>query len=149
MALRDYIALGGDEAFARTRRISPTAFAVASLWWGLYHMEDPVAYLGALYCFEGLTPMVCGPVVKALFDRGFPQDALEFITFHATEDIKHTNLVKAMIKDVAVRYPNAEEAMMAGLDYFLSVYPLPGWNAAYDRAKKTWIESGKALPAVS
>jgi len=142
MALRDYIALGGDEKFARSRRISPASFAVASLWWGLLHMETPAAYLGALYPFEGLTPRVCGPVVEMLYHRGFPRGAMEFIEFHATEDIKHTNLVCWLLKDVASRYPGAEDAIEAGLEYFLEIYPMPVWQTAYERAKAEWKADG-------
>jgi pyrroloquinoline quinone (PQQ) biosynthesis protein C len=134
MALRDYVALGGNEAFARAHRRSPASFAVASVWWGLWRMEDPFAYLGALYPFEGLTPIVCGLVKERLLARGFPPSALEFIEFHATEDIKHTNLVRKLLKYAVKTYPSAEASIRAGLEYFLAVYPLPVWETAYRRA---------------
>jgi pyrroloquinoline quinone (PQQ) biosynthesis protein C len=142
MAIRDYVRLGGDEHYARTRRVGPAAFAVSSLWWGLAHMENPVAYLGALYPFEGLTPRVCGPIVKVLKERGFPEEAMEFINFHAVEDIKHTNLVRWLLKDVASRYEGGREAIEAGLEYFLHVYPIPGWEEAFQRAKSEWKRRG-------
>lgn len=134
MALRDYVALGGDEQYARARRISPESFAVASVWWGLWHMEDPFAYLGALYPFEGLTPIVSQLARDAVSKKGVPGQALEFITFHAEEDIKHTALVRKLLKYVVGKYPSAAESIRSGIEYFLAVYPIPVWMAAYRRA---------------
>jgi pyrroloquinoline quinone (PQQ) biosynthesis protein C len=134
MALRDYIALGGDEKFARSRRISPESFAVASVWWGLWHMEDPFAYLGALYPFEGLTPIVSQLARAAIKPKGFPGNALEYIDFHAEEDIKHANLVRKLLKYAVKNYPTAAESIRHGMEYFLAVYPIPVWMAAYGRA---------------
>lgn len=144
MALRDYVALGGNEAWARASRPSPAAFAVASVWWGLWRMADPFAYLGALYPFEGLTPIVCGRVREALLARGFPASALEFIDFHATEDIKHTNLVRKLLKYVVKTYPGAETTIRQGLENFLAVYPMPVWQTAFDRAR---VEHARASAA--
>ena len=137
MALRDYVRLGGDEQAARNMRRSPAAFAVASLWWGLWQMEDPFCYLGALYMFEGLTPIVCQKAMDALQQQAFPEHALEFLQFHATEDVKHTNLVQHLLTDVANRYPGAMESIVYGLDCFMAVYPLPVWQTAYRRAVAT------------
>ncbi len=134
MALRDYVALGGDEAYARSRRISPASFAVASLWWGLWKMEDPFTYLGALYPFEGLTPLVSQMVRESILKNGFPANALEYINFHAEEDIKHANLVRKLLKHVVKNYPSATDGIRVGIEYFLAVYPLPVWQTAYDRA---------------
>ena len=135
MALRDYAALGGDAAAARQRRPSPAAFAVASIWWGLWRMEDPFAYLGALYPFEGLTPIVSQEVLKVLAARGFPKGALEFVSFHATEDVKHAELVRKLLKYVAHTYPSSKDAIRQGLECFLAVYPLPVWSTAFKRAR--------------
>ena len=134
MALRDYVSLGGDEQHARNSPISPASFAVASLWWGLWRMADPFCYLGALYPFEGLTPIVCQRVLQALTRNGFPGHALEYINFHATEDVKHANLVRKLLKYVVRTYPRAADSINVGIEYFLAVYPLPVWQTAYDRA---------------
>jgi hypothetical protein len=47
MALRDYVALGGDEEYARNRRPSPTAYAVSAIWATIGAKRDPFAYLVA------------------------------------------------------------------------------------------------------
>jgi hypothetical protein len=79
MAVRDYVNLGGREAYARTSRMSVTAFATAAHWRMLAHKRDPFAYLGALYLFEGLTPIVTGKVKPNLTRRGIPDSALEYV----------------------------------------------------------------------
>lgn len=135
MALRDYMALGGDEDYARkVHRTSPAAYAVASLWRMIAGQREPFAYLGALYPFEGLTPIVSERVKAALLQRGFPATALEFVEFHSTEDPKHTELVKHLIQETVTRYPEAERSIKEGLDRFLAIYPLPVWETAYRRA---------------
>jgi pyrroloquinoline quinone (PQQ) biosynthesis protein C len=135
MALRDHVALGGDEQHARHgHRISPAAYSVAAIWRMIANQRDPFAYLGALYPFEGLTPIVSERIKAALLRRGFPADALEFVEFHSTEDPKHTDLVKHLIKETVTRYPGAERSIKEGLDRFLAIYPLPVWQTAYERA---------------
>jgi hypothetical protein len=104
------------------------------MWWMLAHMRDPFMYLGAVYLFEGLTPIITGMAKSHLLEKGM-QDSIEFIEFHSTEDIRHTNLMRHMLKEAVEQYPEAAEAMLYGLDCFLHVYPLPVWQTAYERAK--------------
>jgi hypothetical protein len=135
MALRDHVRLGGDEAHARLRhRISPAAYATASIWRTIGLLDEPFAYLGALYPFEGLTPIVSARVKAALLQRGFPVEALEFVEFHSTEDPKHTELIRHLIEETAQRYPEAEQSIRDGLERFLAIYPIPVWETAYRRA---------------
>jgi hypothetical protein len=136
MALRDFVGLGGNESDARKKRMSPEAFAVAGMWWMIAHQRDPFAYLGALYLFEGLTPTVTGFVKANLQKKGFTEESLEYIEFHSTEDIKHANLVRYLISDVAETYPESVESMKYGFQCFRAVYPIPLWRAAFQRASK-------------
>lgn len=133
MAVRDYIGLGGEEPQARDTRMSPTAFNTAAFWRMLAHKRDPYAYLGALYLFEGLTPIVTGLVKGNLGQRGVPDSALEYIEFHSTEDIRHTKIVDHLIDEMSASAPGAVESIIFGFDTFRQVYPLPGWWAAYRR----------------
>ena len=135
MALRDYIALGGDETFARNRRISPASFAVGGMWLMLAHMRDPFMYLGAVYLFEGLTPIISNIVKEKVDSFATGIGGKEFIEFHSTEDIRHTNLMRHLLTEVAKENEGAAEAMLYGIDCFLHVYPLPVWETAYERAK--------------
>lgn len=136
MALRDYVALGGDEAYARNRRMSPSAFSCAACWRMLCHQRDPFAYLGGLFPFEGLTPIVSEKVRTLLESKGFESTATEFVEYHATADLEHTEMVKELILRIAEEYPEAKASICYGLEYFLAVYPLPVWNAAFERAKR-------------
>lgn len=136
MALRDYVGLGGSEAEARARRPSPEAFAVSGVWWMMTHMREPFAYLGALYMFEGLTPTVTGLVKENLRKKGFGERSLEYIEFHSTEDIKHANLVNHLISEVADTFPESVEAMKHGFECFKAVYPIPLWQAAFERSRR-------------
>lgn len=133
MGLRDYVALGGDEREARTRRISPAAFAAAGVWWMMVHQRDPFAYLGAEYLFESLTPLVCERAMPLLAARGIAGGTMEFIKFHAEEDPAHANLMRQLIRDVVKQYPEAEESIRYGMDCFVQVYPMPVWRAALQR----------------
>lgn len=135
MALRDYVGLGGSEDYARNQhRISPASYSVAAIWRTIAALRDPFAYLGALYPFEGLTPIVSEKVKGVLRQRGFPEKALEFVEFHSTEDPKHTELVKHLIEETVTRYPEAERSILEGIERFLAIYPIPVWETAYRRA---------------
>ncbi len=133
MALKDYIALGGNEEEARNRRMSPTAFSISAMWSFLKHKRDPFAYLGALYPFEGLTPIVSGIIKTHLREIGMSRDTLNFVDYHSTADIEHTDLVKEMIEEIADTFPESKESICYGLEYFLNVYPLRAWEAGYKR----------------
>ncbi|MCA9036702.1 MAG: iron-containing redox enzyme family protein [Planctomycetaceae bacterium] len=136
MMLRDFIGLGGSEEYARNRRMSPTAFSAAAAWRMLVHMRDPFAYLGALYPFEGLTPIVSEMVKSFLKERGFGDKQTEFIEYHSTADLEHTRLIRELILKVCEEYPEAKTSICYGIEYYLAVYPMPLWNAAFKRAKK-------------
>lgn len=138
MAVRDFVGLGGREEHARAGRMSPTAFNTAAFWRMLAHKRDPYAYLGALYLFEGLTPIVTGLVKGNLVDRGVPSAALEYIEFHSTEDIRHTKIVDHLIAEMSESQPDAAESMIFGFEAFRQVYPLPGWWAAYHRGLEAY-----------
>jgi hypothetical protein len=146
MALRDYVELGGSESFARSSRMSPSAFAVAAYWRMLAHKRDPFAYLGALFLFEGLTPIVSARVQEAIAGSDYPAGASEYVDFHASEDLKHQRLVRHLIDTVAREEPAARTAMLHGYDCFAHVYPLPAWRAAFERALAGGSE---ALPRVA
>lgn len=134
MAVRDYVGLGHDAAHARTFR-SPTAFATAACWRLFAHKRMPFAYLGATYLLEGLTPLISSAVTPALEQKGVEPRALEFLQFHATEDLRHTAVVEELIRTVLLQYPDKAADIEFGFDAFRHVFPLPGWRAAFRRAR--------------
>lgn len=135
MALRDYKAFGGDEGFARRRFQSPSAFAVAAVWNHFANKRDPWMYLGAVYLFDALTPIITQRAGAALASRKLSANGLEFITHHATADIEHAEQIKNLIIEVLGRYPEKKASLIYGFEYFRHVYPLPCWNAAMKRAR--------------
>jgi hypothetical protein len=146
MALRDYIGLGGDETFARGRKQSPSAFAVSSMWRNIAHKRDPFLYLGAVYLFDGLTPIVTDMVMKLLASKTELSSGMEFISHHATADLEHTAQIRSLIVEVAELLPEAKPSIAYGYDYFEHVYPLPVWEAARIRALNP-LASARAVAA--
>jgi pyrroloquinoline quinone (PQQ) biosynthesis protein C len=136
MALRDYLTLGGDEAFARSRKLSPESFAMAATCRMLAERESPFAYLGYMYFFEALTPRLAERAQQLLAAKGFPARAQHFIDFHATEDVTHAQGLRNLIIRVVTDFPEAAEAIDHGFDCFAAVYPLPVWAAALRHAKE-------------
>jgi hypothetical protein len=133
-ARRDYLALGGTAA-GLAEPPSAATFAVAGVWWHLAQAEEPFGYIGAEYLFEKLTMFVTQELLEALKGRALGEAGMGFIVEHATEDVKHTNLIAHHALDVATRYPEkSAEAMLRCFDYFRQVYPLPVWSEAADRA---------------
>lgn len=135
MAMRDFVALGGQEFDVRHTLMTPTAFATAAFWRMLAHKRLPFAYLGALYLFEGLTPLVTGLVRDAAIRRGTSiTSGFEYVEFHATEDIKHAKVVDHLILQMLRQFPERADEVRFGFLAFRQVYPLPGWTAAARRA---------------
>ncbi|MBS0252708.1 MAG: iron-containing redox enzyme family protein [Proteobacteria bacterium] len=134
MALRDYIALGGDEAYARNCPQSPGSFAVAAIWRNITHKRDPFAYLGAVYLFDALTPILTAKAKAALARNDGSVAGMEFITHHATADIEHAKLIRNLITDVAAFFPDRMSSIANGFEYFAFVYPLAVWSQVFKRA---------------
>lgn len=133
MAVRDFVGLERSESTVRGHQ-TVTAFATAACWRMFAHKRMPFAYLGALYLFEGLTPVITGLVKPLLVEHGLKASSLEYIEFHSTEDIRHAKVVDALIRDVLIQFPERQAEVRFGFDAFRQVYPLPGWRAAYERA---------------
>ena len=135
MALVDFIKLGGDEGWARSRKISPCSFAMASTCRMLGERESPFAFLGYMYPFETLTPILTERAQGFLKMHGFPIEAQVFIDTHAEEDIGHANLLALMVKRVVEDFPSAEAEILYGFECFTNVYPLPIWEHSLNLAK--------------
>jgi hypothetical protein len=136
MALQDYLKLGGNVSFARTRRISPAAFVLGATCRLLAERESPFAYLGYMYLFEVLTPLLTERAQKLLAAKGFPVEARSFIDFHAEEDVGHASTLRNLVGCVVRDYPEAAPAIEYGFDCFSQVYPLPIWTTALQHARE-------------
>lgn len=133
MALRDYAKLGGDPALAEGPMF-PECAAVAAVCHFLGEHCHPASYLGFMYIFEALTPIMATEAQKVMSATSYLPEAREFVDLHATEDIKHTNMILAVIQQLLRIDPSAGEAILFGLRTFTAVYPIPVWDAAYRRA---------------
>jgi hypothetical protein len=133
MALRDYLRLGGDKALAEGE-IFPECAAVAAVCHFLGEHCPPASYLGFMFIFEALTPIMATRA-QTLMDRsGYKQEAREFIDLHATEDIRHTDMLIGVIEDLLRIDPTAGKSILFGFNVFKNVYPIPVWASAHQRA---------------
>ncbi len=144
MALADFVTLGGNEEWARTRRITPASFAMGATVRMLAERESPFCYLGYMYPFEALTPILTGRLQELLSRKGFPVNARRFIDFHAEEDVSHSKLLKHLIAQVVSEFNGAAEDIEFGFDCFTSVDPLPIWEAAFTHALMELQEANHA-----
>lgn len=135
LALKDYLKLGGSEEEARSRRMTPSSFNMAATCRRIGEAESPFAFLGYMYPFETLTPLLTERAKAFLQMHGFPMEARVFIDTHAEEDIGHANLLALMVKRVVEDYPEAKGDILFGFDCFERVYPLPIWEDALIHAK--------------
>jgi hypothetical protein len=132
-ALRDYLALGGAPDRAHDEP-SPKVFAVIAVWWEMARTANPLGYLGAEYLFENLTARLAQPLKGSLDAAGLRGEEVGFVTEHAIEDVKHSNLIRHLIGEAVTRYPESERAILMCFDRFRAVYPLPIWREAHDTA---------------
>lgn len=134
MALRDYLRLGGDPALAEGAMF-PECAAVAAICHFLGEHCPPAAYLGFLYIFEALTPIMAAKGQKLMSASEYLPEAREFVDLHAMEDIRHTDMILTVIAHLLRIDPSAASAIEFGLNSFLAVYPIPVWTAADERAR--------------
>jgi len=135
MALRTFKSLGGDEQWARKRRMTPASFAMCAACDALIVEETGLAYLGFMYPFESLTPILTERAMQWLQSKGIGSEKREFIDTHAVDDIAHQRAMRNLIAKISARHPEAEESIEYGCDIFFSVYPEPIWQAVVNRAR--------------
>lgn len=143
MALRDYARLGGDPRDVQTP-MPPACMAVAAMCRMLGEHADPACYLGFMYIFEALTPVMAARVQAVMDRKGYRPEAREFIDLHATEDIRHTDMIVKAIEDLIAIRPGAGDHVLHGFECFAQVYPVPVWNEALTRAR---VEQDHHAPA--
>jgi pyrroloquinoline quinone (PQQ) biosynthesis protein C len=129
MALKDFIKLGGDEDWARARQMTPASYAMGATCRMLAERENPFGYLGYMYLFESVTPIMAERVQGFLQAKGFPVEAQRFIDEHAEVDIKHSDLMNKLVVKVVHDFPDAGADIAFAADCFAVVYPLPIWAA--------------------
>lgn len=134
MALRDYARLGGNPADADAP-MPPACMAVAAMCRMLGEHTHPACYLGFMYIFEALTPIMAARAQQAMDAAGYEPEAREFIDLHAIEDIRHTDMIVRAIEGLMEIQPEAAGHVLHGFDCFAEVYPVPVWNEALARAR--------------
>lgn len=136
MALVDAVKLGLDEKWARERYITPESFAMGAAVRLISTQLNPFAYLGYMYPFEALTPILTQRLQKVLTAKQFPSHAKHFVDYHAVADIGHAAALRKIIEQIVEKYPEA----MAEIDYafniFTCVYPLPIWATCVTKTRE-------------
>jgi len=142
-ALDGYKAFGGNpqQIGCESDFMSPGAFAVAAVWERLATQVEPLAYLGAEYLFEDLTSHLTRDLTAALSTRSLSKVGMRFIVDHATEDVKHSALLKRLISEVTTRKPELHAQILYAFDCFQHVYPMLLWNGSYERALRGAAEA--------
>ena len=136
MALRDYQILGGDLNAAKSTLRSPESLVATAVMRQLGEREHPFTYLGYMFLFERLTPIIIEKTGPALRAKGLREEAMGFLELHAEEDIRHSDMISNLIVDCAERFPDEAHFIEYGFDCFSKVYPQPIWNSVYLRAKE-------------
>jgi hypothetical protein len=136
MALVDAIKLGLNEKWARERLITPESFAMGAAVRLIATQLNPFAYLGYMYPFEALTPVLTQRLQKVLAAKQFPGHATHFVDYHAVADIGHAATLRSLIEEIVGKYPEAKVEMDYAFDVFSSVYPLPIWKTCVVRARE-------------
>lgn len=135
MALRDALKLGLDEAWARSRLITPESFAMGAAVRLIATQLSPFAYLGYMYPFEALTPILTQRLQKVLAEKAFPKHATYFVDYHAVADIGHAATLRKLIEEIAERHPDSRRDIDYAFDIFSCVYPLPIWQRCLTAAR--------------
>jgi hypothetical protein len=147
IALRDFVALGGDEQWVRSRRMTPEAYNIASLCQMLAERESPFAFLGHFHFAESLTPILTQRAQEILYAKGFPAKGRQFIDLHAVEDVKHAQQTRELIEKVVRDFPEAEPAIEYAFDCFGALYPVALWKGVYRNIRGELAKLGEGVQA--
>ena len=120
----------------RERRITPESFAMGAAVRLIATELNPFAYLGYMYPFEALTPILTQRLQKVLSAKQFPGHATHFVDYHAVADIGHAATLRRLIEDIVRKYPQAMAEIDYAFDIFTCVYPLPIWATCVARARE-------------
>ncbi len=134
MARRNYLRLGGERASA-DGQMFPECTAVAAMCHFLGEHCHPASYLGLMYVIDALSPIMRTQIQRITHVNGRPAAAQEFFAPLAAQYLHHADKIASLIQEVIRLDPTAGKSILYGLRSFLSVYPLPIWNAAYQRAR--------------
>lgn len=136
-ALDGYRAFGGDlSRIGRESEFTSTgAFAVAAVWERMSRELHPLTYVGAEYLFEELTARLAKPAAECSARLGLSKPGMRFIVDHASEDIKHSRLLKKIVVEVVRHRSDLHNQILYAFDCFRQVYPMPLWLESYRRAQ--------------
>lgn len=113
---------------------SPATFAVSAVLWRIARVEDPMGYLGVAFLFERLSQLVSQASQGIIENHDLPRAGPRLFIDRPTRD----TFLRHLILDVATRHPDSIASMLRCFDYCQAVYPVPVWEEAFERARKTF-----------
>lgn len=135
MAMRTFKALGGDEAWARQRPMTPGSVAFCGAFDRLVDHVSGFTSIGVWYALESMTGTLTERAMTWLENKGISTQQREFIDVHAVDDIAHRNSMRSLMNKLSSAYPEAEEDICYAVEVILSIYPVPIWTDVVKRAK--------------
>jgi pyrroloquinoline quinone (PQQ) biosynthesis protein C len=135
MALRTFKALGGDESWARNRRMTPGSLAMCGAFDRLVDSVSGMSSIGVWYALEKMTAVLTQRAVAWLQAKGIGKDQREFIDVHAVDDVAHQASMRALVTKLTSRYPLAADEIIYATKVILSVYPASIWESVVARAR--------------
>ena len=135
LALRTFLALGGDERWARERRMTPGSVAFCGAFDRLVDHVGGITSVAVWYALEVMTCDLTQRAMTWLEAKGIGQDRREFIDVHAKDDIAHQRSMRNLMGKFAKKYPNYADDLVYAGRVILSVYPAAIWCDVAARAK--------------
>ena len=128
LALRTFKALGGDESWARDRRMTPGSLAMCGAFDRLVDSISGVTSIGVWYALEHTTATLTQRATGWLQAKGIGKDQREFIEVHAVDDVAHQAALRSLMIRITEKYPCAADDIVYAAQVILSVYPSSIWG---------------------
>lgn len=135
LALRTFKALGGDESWARSRRMTPGSLAMCGAFDRIVDSVSGVSYIGVWYALEQTTAILTQRAISWLHAKGIGKEKREFIEVHAVDDVAHQAAMRSLMSKITRNYPSAANEIIYAAQVILSVYPSSIWGDVVWRAK--------------
>ena len=144
MALRTFTSLGGDEEWARNRRMTPGSLAFCGAFDRLVDRVSGITSIAVWYALESMTGTLTQRAVEWMKSKGMDSKQREFIDVHAHDDIAHQQSMRNLMQKLTASYPQANAELSYAVEVILAVYPVPIWTDVVRRAKADYEKESKS-----
>ena len=133
-AIRDFMRMGGNEAWARRRNLTPESTALVGVCRMLAEEQHPLSLLSYFVLSGPLSLALINGAKDAFARPGWIERKYEFLGLQSRVIRARARRLSRLVNACSRDAPDFTEAIEYGLSCLAAVYPLPIWKGALANA---------------